>query len=199
MFTRRRLLTLPIGLAAMVGAGHALAQSAAAPQVSPNRGAGALQFSFAGIDGKPLPLAQFAGRVLLVVNTASNCGYTPQYRGLQELWTRYRARGLTVIGVPSNDFGGQEPRSNAEIAEFCGRDYGVTFPMAGKETVRGQGAHPFYQWAARQKPGEEPGWNFHKYLIGRDGRLIAAFPTRITPTDPRVTTAIEQALGQAGG
>ncbi|MGL4727391.1 MAG: glutathione peroxidase, partial [Bosea sp. (in: a-proteobacteria)] len=182
----RRALSLTAGLALVAGAGKAFAQ------MSPNTRAGALQFGFTGIDGNPLPLSQFAGRVLMVVNTASNCGYTPQYRGLQEVWSRYRARGLTVIGVPANDFGGQEPGTNAQIAEFCGRDYGVTFPMAGKEVVRGAGAHPFYQWASRQRPGEEPRWNFHKYLIGRDGRLIGAFPTNMVPTDLRITTAIEQ-------
>ena len=165
-------------------------------QTSPNRSAGALQFAFTTIDGAPMPLSQFAGRVLLIVNTASKCGFTPQYRGLQELWTRHGARGLTIIGVPSNDFGGQEPGTNADIAEFCGRDYGVTFPMAGKERVQGEGAHPFYVWAARQRPTETPGWNFHKYLIGRDGRLIGAYATRIAPNDPRLTTAIEQALAQ---
>jgi glutathione peroxidase len=101
--------------------------------------------------------------------------------------------------VPSNDFGGQEPGSNAEIAEFCGRDYGVTFPMAGKERVLGEGAHPFYVWAARQRPTETPGWNFHKYLIGRDGRLLGSFATRIAPNDPRLTAAIEQALAGSAG
>jgi glutathione peroxidase len=193
MITRRSLLAMPfampLGLAA-VPAGEALAQ------MSPNRAAGALQFAFTRIDGAPMPLSQFAGGVLLIVNTASRCGFTPQYRGLQELWTRHRARGLTIIGVPSNDFGGQEPGSNAEIAEFCGRDYGVTFPMAGKERVLGDGAHPFYRWAARQRPTETPGWNFHKYLIGRDGRLLGSFATRIAPNDPRLTAAIEQALAQ---
>jgi glutathione peroxidase len=203
MVTRRSLLSLPLGLAAgalaSVTARDANAQDGGkvSSPVSPNRSAGALQFSFTAIDGGPLPLSQFAGRALLIVNTASKCGFTPQYRGLQELWMRLGPRGLTIIGVPSNDFGGQEPGSNADIAEFCGRDYGVTFPMAGKERVLGESAHPFFVWAARQRPTETPGWNFHKYLIGRDGRMLGSFATRIAPNDPRLVTAIEQALAKA--
>jgi glutathione peroxidase len=156
-------------------------------------------YSFDAIDGGRIDLAQFRGRLVMVVNTASRCGFTGQYAGLQQLWTRYRARGLTIIGVPANDFAGQEPGSNEEIMGFCSSTYGVTFPLAGKTSVVGERAHPFYRWAAAERPSDTPRWNFHKYLIGRDGRIAAVFPTSVEPTDPRVLTAIERALVSAGG
>lgn len=156
-------------------------------------------FRFEGIEGGTIDLSSFRGRPILVVNTASRCGFTRQYAGLQQLWTRYRARGLTVIGVPANDFAGQEPGSNAEILGFCSSTFGVTFPLAAKTSVIGADAHPFYRWAAAERPGETPRWNFHKYLIGRDGRIAAVFPTSVEPTDPRILTAIERALAAPGG
>src|SRR5947208_1574678 len=122
----------------------------------------AYAFSFAGLKGGDIKLAEYAGRPILVVNTASQCGYTPQYAGLQELWKRYHERGLMVVGVPSNDFGGQEPGGAAEIEEMAQHGYGVAFPLAAKAAVRGTGQHPFYKWAA-EKPLELPHWNFHKY------------------------------------
>lgn len=159
--------------------------------------AGAFAFRFDGIDGAPLALSRFRGRVLVVVNTASHCGFTNQYRPLQALWDRYRDRGLTIIGVPSNDFGGQEPGDNSEIKGFCSSTYGITFPLAGKAGVRGTGAHPFYRWAAEALgQGNAPRWNFHKYLVGRDGRLVAAFASSTEPNDPRVVAAIEAALAK---
>ena len=152
----------------------------------------AYAFSFAGLDGQTLSLAGHAGKPILVVNTASQCGYTPQLAGLQQLWARYRERGLLVIGVPSNDFGGQEPGGPAEINKTAHGDYGVSFPLAAKSAVKGPAAHPFYKWAQHERPGEEPRWNFHKYLIGRDGLLVAAFSAQVEPTDPRVIAAIEK-------
>ena len=120
----------------------------------------ALDFTFTGIDGKPLPLEQFRGKVVLVVNTASECGYTPQYEDLEALWQANRDKGLVIVGVPSNEFGGQEPGSAEEIATFCKINYGVTFPLADKTVVKGEGAHPFYQWAAGQAGAEgAPKWN----------------------------------------
>jgi glutathione peroxidase len=157
----------------------------------------AWSFTFPGIDGTDVPLRRFAGRPVLVVNTASRCGFTSQYEGLQQLWTRYRNRGLTVVGVPSNDFGGQEPGANADIQGFCSQTYGVSFPLAGKSEVLGDGAHPFYRWAAAERPSDRPRWNFHKYLIGRDGRIAAVFPTSTPPMDPNVIAAVERALGAA--
>ena len=151
-------------------------------------------FSFSGLDGKAIRLAEYAGKPILVVNTASLCGYTPQFAGLQELWKRYRERGLLIVGVPSNDYGGQEPGDAPEIMHTAHDQYGVSFPLAAKVEVKGDKAHPFYKWAALERPGEAPRWNFHKYLIGRDGRVVAAFSTQIEPTDARVIAAIETEL-----
>src|SRR5246127_1510354 len=134
--------------------------------------------------------ADFAGKPILVVNTASLCGYTPQYAGLQELWTRFHDRGLMIVGVPSNDFGGQEPGTAVDIKETAHHQYGVTFPLAAKAAVKGAAAHPFYKWAAAERPLETPRWNFHKYLIGRDGRIAAVFSTQTEPTDAKVIAAI---------
>lgn len=152
-------------------------------------------FTFTSIEGGPLPLSKFKGKAILIVNTASECGYTPQYKDLQALWQRYRDRGLVVLGVPSNDFGGQEPGTEAEIKRFCERQYAVDFPLAAKEHVIGKEAHPFYQWAA-EVAGEAatPRWNFHKYLVGPDGELAAWFPTKTSPTAAEVTEAVEEAL-----
>jgi glutathione peroxidase len=150
----------------------------------------AYAFSFAQLDGGEIRLADFAGKPILVVNTASLCGYTPQYAGLQDLWARYHDRGLMIVGVPSNDFGGQEPGTAADIKETANHQYGVTFPLAAKAVVKGPSAHPFYKWAAAQRPLETPHWNFHKYLIGRDGRIAAVFPTQTEPTDAKVIAAI---------
>ena len=154
----------------------------------------AYAFSFPALSGDDIRLAAFTGKPLLVVNTASLCGYTPQYAGLQELWGEFRARGLTVIGVPSNDFGGQEPGGASEITETAHHQYGVTFPIAAKAVVVGTKAHPFYKWAAEARPREVPRWNFHKYLIGRDGHVADVFPERVEPTDTRVITAVARQL-----
>ena len=151
-------------------------------------------FSFPALEGGELRLADFAGKPFMVVNTASLCGYTPQYAGLQELWTRFRARGLVIIGVPSNDFGGQEPGGVAEIEHTAHQGYGVTFPLAAKAEVRGANPHPFYKWAAAEKPLELPRWNFHKYLIGRDGHVAAVFATEIEPMDARIIDAVVKEL-----
>ena len=157
----------------------------------------AYAFSFPALSGDDIRLAAFTGKPLLVVNTASLCGYTPQYAGLQELWTEFRARGLTVIGVPSNDFGSQEPGGASEISETAHHQYGVTFPMAAKAVVTGAKAHPFYKWAAEARPREVPKWNFHKYLIGRDGYIAEVFPSAVEPADTRVKTAIARALADS--
>jgi glutathione peroxidase len=140
-------------------------------------------------------LAQFKGKAVLVVNTASACGLTPQYAGLEALWRDYKDKGLVVLGVPSNDFGAQEPGSEAQIKTFCETRFGVDFPMASKATVVGGQAHPFYQWAAKEL-GEAgtPQWNFHKYLIGKDGRLAGTFGSRTAPESAEIKQAIETAL-----
>ena len=154
----------------------------------------AYAYSFTGLDGQSIRLADHAGKPILVVNTASQCGYTPQFTGLQQLWARYHQRGLMIIAVPSNDFGGQEPGGPIEINKTAHDQYGVKFPLAANAEVKGTSAHPFYRWAALEKPGETPRWNFHKYLVGRDGHIAAVFSTQIEPTDPRVITAIEKEL-----
>ena len=159
--------------------------------------ANAFAFSFKGLDGGAILLARQAGKPMLVVNTASRCGYTPQYAGLQELWTRYGQRGLFMLGVPSNDFGGQEPGGASEIMQTAQTSYHVTFPLADKAAVKGPDAHPFYKWAARARPLDVPKWNFHKYLIGRDGALKASFASAVEPTDPRIISAIETELAPA--
>jgi len=154
----------------------------------------AYAFTFKGLDGNDILLASYAGHPILVVNTASLCGYTPQYTGLQALWTRYGAKGLMLLGVPSNDFGGQEPGGKAEILQTAQGDYHVTFPLTEKVAVKGPDAHPFYKWAALERPLEAPRWNFHKYLIGRNGRLKGAFTSAVEPNDPRLVAAIEKEL-----
>jgi glutathione peroxidase len=155
----------------------------------------AYQFEFAALDGGTLPLAAWRGRPVLVVNTASHCGYTPQYRDLEALWRRYRAQGLVVLGVPSNDFGQQEPGNAAEIRQFCETNYQVDFPLAEKSRVIGAAAHPFYRWVvATLGEAGAPRWNFHKYLIGPDGHLTGAWPAQIRPHDTEITAEIEGAL-----
>jgi glutathione peroxidase len=157
----------------------------------------AYAFSFPALSGDDIRLAEFTGRPLLIVNTASLCGYTPQYAGLQELWTEFGERGLAMVGVPSNDFGGQEPGGATEIAATARHQYGVTFPITAKAVVVGPNAHPFYKWAAQARPNEVPRWNFHKYLIGRDGYLAEVFASAVEPTDTRVKTAIAKALAES--
>lgn len=157
----------------------------------------AYAFSFAGLEGGDIRLADHAGKPILIVNTASLCGYTPQYTGLQQLWTRFHDRGLMIVGVPSNDFGGQEPGGPKEILQTAHGEYGVSFPLAAKVAVKGRSQHPFYRWAALERPADTPRWNFHKYLIGRDGRIAAVFATDVEPMDARVVNAIARELDRA--
>jgi glutathione peroxidase len=155
------------------------------------------EFAFDTIDGAPMPLAQYRGKVLLVVNTASHCGLTPQYEGLEALYRRFRDSGLVVIGVPANDFGMQEPGTAAEIKSFCTTKFSVDFPLAAKERVVGGEAHPFYKWAVTQLgEGAAPKWNFHKYLIGKDGELAGVFSSRHDPNAPDLVEAVEAALAK---
>jgi glutathione peroxidase len=158
----------------------------------------AYQFEFAALDGGRMPLSAWRGRPVLVVNVASYCGYTPQYRDLEALWRRYRDQGLVVLGVPSNDFGQQEPGNAAEIRQFCTTTYEVDFPLAAKNRVVGGEAHPFYRWIAAQLgDAGVPRWNFHKYLIGPDGQLAGTWPTPVRPGDAAITAEIERALPAA--
>lgn len=157
----------------------------------------ATDFAFETPEGGALPLAGFKGRPILVVNTATACGFAGQLSGLQTLWTRFQDRGLAVIGVPSPDFGNQEPLDGAAIAEAARKNHGVTFPLTAKTRVKMPNAHPFYAWAAAERPGETPRWNFHKYLIARNGTLAGAFATPVEPNDPRVISAIAAELDKA--
>jgi glutathione peroxidase len=186
---RRDALAMLAGLAAPDAA---FAQTPGMSRVT------AYAFSFSGLDGGDIRLADHAGKPIMIVNTASQCGYTPQYAGLQQLWSRFRARGLLVVGVPSNDFGGQEPGGAAEIAKTAHADYGIDFPLAAKVNVRGSNPHPFYRWAALERPLDTPRWNFHKYLIGRDGRIAAVFATDVEPMDARVVNAVARELPPPG-
>ena len=148
------------------------------------------------IDGTPATLADYRGQVLLVVNVASKCGLTPQYAGLQSLYEAYRDRGLVVAGFPANEFGAQEPGSNDEIATFCETSFGVTFPMFQKIVVKGAGIDPLYSELIRTPPGGDIQWNFEKFLVDREGNVTRFAPT-VTPSDPALVAAIENALGPA--
>jgi len=158
----------------------------------------AYEFSFISVNGNDeLRLLDFKGKVILVVNTASKCGFTSQYADLEKLYKEYKDQGLVIIGVPSNDFGSQEPGTNEEIATFCQLNYGVTFLMTQKETVSGEKAHPFYIWAKETLAfGSAPKWNFHKYLINREGKLIDYFYSTTSPQSNRFKNAIEKALNE---
>jgi glutathione peroxidase len=155
----------------------------------------AYDFSFETLQGKPYPLKDLEGRPLVVVNTASRCGFTPQYKGLEALWRDHKAAGLVVIGVPSNDFGAQEPGTHEEIASFCELNYGVDFPMMAKVHVKGPDAHPFFKWAAKQGGFlAAPKWNFFKYLVGKDGELAEWFSSVTGPDSGKFKTAVGKIL-----
>ncbi len=150
-------------------------------------------FQLETLDGKPLNLADFSGRPVVVANTASRCGFTPQYAALEALWRARRDSGLVVLGVPSNDFGGQEPGSAAEIVAFCTARFGVSFPLSCKLAVKGKAAHPLFAWLAAEGGfWSRPRWNFYKYLIGRDGMLQDWFSSRTRPDAPRFERAVEK-------
>jgi glutathione peroxidase len=144
-------------------------------------------------DEKPQNLCQYAGKVVLVVNTASYCGFTPQYKGLEALYKQYRSRGLVVLGFPTNDFGAQEPGSNKDIAAFCESTFGVQFPMFTKTTVKGANIDPLFAELSKRS-GKAPGWNFHKYLIARDGSAVTSFSSLVEPQDRKLVAEIERLL-----
>ena len=153
----------------------------------------AFSFDFESIEGNPMPFSDFKGKALLVVNTASQCGFTYQYEGLQNVWDEYKDEGLVVIGIPSNNFGAQEPGQEGEVKEFCETTFGINFPMTSKEDVKGENAHPFYQWL-KSEYGKTPKWNFHKYLITPDGALAKSFLSTTKPQSNKVKKAIENVL-----
>ena len=187
-----KTVRIPLSLAAWLLAGlplGALAQATPAPAACPPL----LQHTVPRLqDEKPQPLCQYAGKVLLVVNTASFCGFTPQYQSLEALHNKYKDRGLVVLGFPSNDFS-QEKGSNQQIAEFCESTFGVKFPMFVKTAVTGPNAHPLYRQLTAQA-GQAPAWNFHKYLVGRDGNVVASYPSATAPNSPALLRELEKQL-----
>ncbi|TXI78656.1 MAG: glutathione peroxidase [Dechloromonas sp.] len=177
-----------LGLAGLLFLGVVPVAEAACPDL--------LKHEFTGLnDGKPLPLCQFQGKVLLVVNTASYCGFTNQYDGLEKLHDRLKDKGLVVLGFPSNDFGEQEPGSDKQIADFCRLTYGVEFPMVSKTVVKGDKANAFYKELAKRS-GSKPAWNFHKYLISRDGQQVVAFSSTTSPEDKSLLARIDEFLNK---
>jgi len=150
-------------------------------------------FTLNSIDGQAAPLAAYKGKVLLLVNVASKCGFTPQYKGLEAVYEKYKDQGLVVIGFPANNFMAQEPGTNEEIKTFCSRTYNVSFPMYSKISVKGDDKAPLYQFLTEQKGGDIK-WNFTKFLVGRDGTIVARFEPKVTPDSPEVVAAIEKAL-----
>ncbi len=152
-----------------------------------------LDHRFANLMDEPISLCRFGGKVLLIVNTASECGYTPQYEGLEKLYRRYRERGFAVLGFPANDFGAQEPGTSQEIAQFCRINYGITFPVFAKSAVIGAQANPLFRELAA-RTGQPPRWNFHKYLLDRSAQPAAVFASAVEPEDPRITAQIEKLL-----
>ena len=186
------------GLSAVVltsTAAHAQAPAAAAPAAAPASCPAVLKHSFKRLqDDVPQDLCQYAGKVVLVVNTASYCGYTTQYEGLEKLYAKYGAKGLVVLGFPSNDVGKQEPGSAKEIADLCYNTYGVKFPMFAKTVVSGANPNPLHA-SLIKSTGKEPKWNFTKYLIDRNGKVIEHYPSKVTPEDKQLVGKIEQALG----
>jgi glutathione peroxidase len=156
-------------------------------------------FTLKSIDGQDAPLSQYKGKVMLLVNVASKCGYTPQYAGLESLYEKYKDQGLEVIGFPANNFGAQEPGTNADIKTFCSRTYNVTFPMYGKVSVKGEDKTPLYRYLTEEASPATNGeikWNFTKFLVDRNGKVVARFESKIKPDDPGLVEAVEKALNQ---
>ena len=155
-------------------------------------------FTMKNIDGRQVNLADFRGKVVLIVNVASRCGFTPQYTALESTYEKFKDKGFVIVGIPANNFGGQEPGTNAEIKTFCSSKYNVTFPMMSKVSVKGDDTTPLYQYltdkSANPSTGGDIQWNFTKFLIGRDGQIVARFEPKVTPDSPEVTAAIEKAL-----
>ncbi len=156
-------------------------------------------FTLPSIDGKPMPLADFKGKVILVVNVASKCGYTPQYTALEALYEKYKDQGFVIVGFPANNFVAQEPGTNAEIKTFCSRTYNVTFPMYSKISVKGDDQAPLYKYLTKDTPAPISGdikWNFTKFLVDRNGKVVQRFESAVTPDSPEVTSAVEKLLKQ---
>lgn len=201
MLKRRALLRAFLAIGGTITAAHRLITPARGEVFDKDRprrtSMTAYDFTFTSIEGAPLPMKAWSGRPVLVVNTASFCGYTPQYATLEKLWRAYKDKGFVLLGVPSNDFGQQEPGNAAEIKAFCAT-YDVSFPLSRKEKVIGAEAHPFYRWIAGELgEGGAPRWNFHKYLVGSDGLLAGTWPSSVEPTDRQIAAALDGALAKS--
>jgi len=186
------------GLLAVLAAGLVAGVALADDKTGDKKVTGPLDFTIKGIDGKDVDLGQYKGKVVLLVNVASECGYTPQYKGLQDLYEKFGKDGLVVVGVPSNDFGKQEPGTNADILKFCTTNYKVTFPMMAKVAVKGDDKVPLYKYLTAKEtdpkfPGEV-GWNFEKFLIGRNGDVVGRFKSGVAPDSPELLGAIKKEL-----
>ncbi len=172
----------------------------ARPQASPKKPTSVLDFTVKDIDGKDVPLAKFQGKVLLLVNTASQCGYTPQYKELQEIYQKYKDQGFEVLAFPANEFGAQEPGTDEQIKQFCSTRYKVSFPLFSKMVVKGKGIHPLYEYltseATNPKYAGPIPWNFAKFLVNRKGEVVARFEPGVKPDSSELTTAVEKALAQ---
>ena len=155
----------------------------------------AYDFQFKDLDGNPLSLSEYKGKIIIAVNVASQCGFTKQYEDMQNVWEKYQSKGIVMLGIPSNDFGDQEPGSSKDIKNFCEAKFGITFPMTEKISVKGEKAHPFYKWA-KENYGKSaiPKWNFHKIVIGKDGKIFDTFASITNPSSKRFIKAIEKAL-----
>jgi len=193
---KRSSLFLAIVLLGCAAMGWGLAQSAHAENPASVYG-----FTMQNIDGKPVDLSQFRGKVTMVVNVASKCGFTPQYEGLEKIYEKYKDQGFVILGFPANNFGGQEPGTNDQIKEFCTLNYGVTFPMFAKISVKGSDKHPLYRYLTSQKTNPEFGgeitWNFNKFLIGRDGTILNRFDSKVTPESETIVQSVERALASS--
>ena len=166
-----------------------------ATNVSGNYDKLAYDFDFSDLDGSTLNLSEFKNKVIVVINVASQCGFTKQYEDMQKIWEKYQARGVIMLGIPSNDFGNQEPGSNQEIKNFCEAKFGISFPMTEKVSVKGESAHPFYKWA-KENHGKSavPKWNFHKIIIGKNGKIVDTFASITNPSSKKFVEALEKAL-----
>jgi glutathione peroxidase len=188
-----RVAGLALAAASLTSVAATSARAADDPKGAVTMPASFYAMSTTRLSGQPVELKEYEGKVALVVNTASKCGFTPQYKGLQQLYTDLNPRGFVILGFPSNDFGGQEPGTAEEIKQFCELNYKVTFPMFSKVVTKaGPDQSPIYSWLGQT--GNLPKWNFSKYLIGKDGKVIAFFPSNVTPEAPELRQAIEQAL-----
>jgi glutathione peroxidase len=192
------LLALALAGASLAAFAAGTGEQVAPPSAAAPAPAGALGFTVKDIDGKDVNLAAYKGKVILLLNVASKCGNTPQYEGLEKLYSKYKDKGLVVMGFPANNFGGQEPGTNAEIKEFCAATYQVDFPMFAKVSVKGDDMDPLFKFLTAQDcqplSKGDIAWNFEKFLINKDGKLIARFGNRTPPEDPTIVSAIETAL-----